>query len=64
MLFRSHSVLVQSRLTFGLVNYSNKVGTRMTGLMLLIVIGSIFAALGLAAMRWGVDTRDSAVTIR
>jgi hypothetical protein len=36
----------------------------MIGLVLLIAIGSIFAALGLAAMRYGVDTRDWAFGIR
>ena len=36
----------------------------MTGLMLLLVIGLILAAIDLAALRWGVDTRDSAVAIR
>ena len=30
----------------------------MIGLMLLVSLGVVFAALGLAAMRWGVDTRD------
>ena len=36
----------------------------MIGLVLLVVIGSVFAALGLAAMRWGVDTRDWAFGLR
>jgi nitrogen fixation-related uncharacterized protein len=35
----------------------------MIGLMLLVTVGAIFAALGLAAMRWGVDTRDWAFGI-
>ena len=30
----------------------------MSGIILIVAIVSIFAALGLAAMRWGVDTRD------
>ena len=30
----------------------------MTAVILMVAIGSIFAALGFAAMRWGVDTRD------
>jgi hypothetical protein len=30
----------------------------MSGIILIVAIASIFAALGLAAMRWGVDTRD------
>ena len=30
----------------------------MLGLVLLIALGAMFAAFGLAAMRWGVDTRD------
>lgn len=36
----------------------------MFGLMLFFAIGVIFAALGLAAMRWGVDTRDWTFAIR
>jgi hypothetical protein len=36
----------------------------MLGLMLFIVIGSLFAAFGIAAMRWGVDTRDWRFGIR
>ncbi len=31
--------------------------------LLIIAVASIFAALGLAAMRWGVDTRDWTVGI-
>lgn len=30
----------------------------MTGLMLLLVLGSIIAILDVAAMRWGADSRD------
>jgi len=30
----------------------------MLGLVLLIALGAMFAAFGLADMRWGVDTRD------
>ena len=30
----------------------------MIGLVLFIAIGAVFAALGLAAMRWGIDTGD------
>ena len=30
----------------------------MSGIILIVAIGSIVAALGLAAMRWGVDPRD------
>lgn len=36
----------------------------MIGLTLLLTLGLILFVLDLAAMRWGVDTRDSAVTIR
>ena len=36
----------------------------MTGVIILVVIGSILAALGLAAMRWGVDTRDWSFGLR
>ena len=36
----------------------------MIGLVLLIAIASVFAALGLAAMRWGVDTRDWSFGLR
>lgn len=36
----------------------------MAGLILFIVIGSIFAALGLASARWGVDTRDWSFKLR
>lgn len=36
----------------------------MVGLVLFIVIGAVFAAFGLAAMRWGVDTRDWTFSIR
>ena len=36
----------------------------MIGLMLLVTVGAIFAALGLAAMRWGVDTLDWAFGMR
>jgi hypothetical protein len=36
----------------------------MTGFILMVAIGSIFAALGLAAMRWGVDTRDWSFGLR
>ena len=36
----------------------------MIGLMVFIAIGAVFAALGLAAMRWGVDTRDWQFGIR
>lgn len=30
----------------------------MVGLMLFILVGMAFAALGMAAVRWGVDSRD------
>jgi hypothetical protein len=40
------------------MKYSNKAGSRMIGLLLIIAAASMFAALGIAAMRWGVDTRD------
>ena len=30
----------------------------MVGLVLFIIVGIAFAALGMAAARWGVDTRD------
>ena len=36
----------------------------MIGLVLFVTIGAIFAALGLAAMRWGVDTRDWSCGLR
>ena len=36
----------------------------MLGLLSLAVMGTIFAALGLAAMRWGVDTRDWSFQLR
>ncbi len=36
----------------------------MIGLVLFIAIGAVFAAFGLAAMRWGVDTRDWQFGIR
>lgn len=36
----------------------------MAGLILFIVIGSIFAGLGLATARWGVDTRDWSFQLR
>ena len=36
----------------------------MDGLIILFIIGSIFAALGLSAMRWGVDTREWSFGIR
>lgn len=36
----------------------------MIGLTLLLTMGLILVALDLAALRWGVDTRDSAVAIR
>lgn len=36
----------------------------MAGLLLFIAIGSVFAALGLASARWGVDTRDWRFQIR
>jgi hypothetical protein len=35
----------------------------MAGLMLFALLGVIFAALGFAAMRWGVDTRDWSLSI-
>jgi hypothetical protein len=35
----------------------------MAVVFLFIVIGSIFAALGLAAARWGVDTREWTIGI-
>lgn len=36
----------------------------MIGLTLLLTMGLILVILDLAALRWGVDTRDSAVAIR
>jgi nitrogen fixation-related uncharacterized protein len=30
----------------------------MTALLVLVVISAVFAALGMAALRWGADTRD------
>ena len=30
----------------------------MIGLVLFMLVGAMFASLGLAAARWGVDTRD------
>ena len=36
----------------------------MIGFVLLLAVVSILIVLDLAALRWGVDTRDSAVTIR
>ena len=36
----------------------------MPGIIILVAIGSVFAALGLAAMRWGVDTRDWSFGLR
>lgn len=36
----------------------------MIGLALLLTMGLILVVLDLAALRWGVDTRDSAVAIR
>ena len=36
----------------------------MIGLVLFIAIGAMFAALGVAAMRYGVDTRDWQFSIR
>lgn len=36
----------------------------MVGMLLLLIVGTILAALGLAAMRWGVDSRDSSYRIR
>jgi hypothetical protein len=36
----------------------------MIGLVLFIAIGAMFAALGVAAMRYGVDTRDWQFGIR
>jgi hypothetical protein len=30
----------------------------MVGLVLFILVGAAFAALGMAAARWGVDSRD------
>ena len=35
----------------------------MDGIVLFVILGAMFAALGLAAMRWGVDTRDWSFTI-
>jgi hypothetical protein len=35
----------------------------MTGLLLFALLGVIFAALGFATMRWGVDTRDWSLSI-
>jgi hypothetical protein len=35
----------------------------MAVVFLFIVIGSLFAALGLAAARWGVDTREWTIGI-
>jgi len=35
----------------------------MIGLVLLIIIGLVFAGLGLASLRWGTDTRDHALGI-
>jgi hypothetical protein len=35
----------------------------MAVVFLFIVIGSLFAALGLAAARWGVDTREWTIRI-
>ncbi len=35
----------------------------MIGLVLLIIIGLVFAGLGLASLRWGTDTRDYAIGI-
>ncbi len=57
-------MVVQSNLELGLIHYSNKVGAGMAGLILFIVIGSFFAALGLASARWGVDTRDWSFRLR
>ena len=57
-------MVVQSNLELGLIHYINKVGAGMAGMLLFLVIGSIFAALGLAAARWGVDTRDWSFQIR
>ncbi len=36
----------------------------MIGLVLVIAISAVFAAFGLAAMRWGADTRDWTFSIR
>jgi hypothetical protein len=36
----------------------------MLGLLSLAVIATVFAALGLAAMRWGVDTREWSFSLR
>jgi len=35
----------------------------MIGLVLLIVIGLVFAGLGFASLRWGTDSRDHALGI-
>ena len=35
----------------------------MIGLVLLIIIGLVFASLGLASLRWGTDSRDHAIGI-
>ncbi len=35
----------------------------MIGLVLLIIIGLVFAGLGLASLRWGTDSRDHAIGI-
>ncbi len=36
----------------------------MIGLIVFLTMGLILVVLDLAALRWGVDTRDSAVAIR
>lgn len=35
----------------------------IAGLLLFAVLGAMFAALGFAAMRWGIDTRDWSLSI-
>lgn len=35
----------------------------MIGFALLIIIGLVFAGLGLASLRWGTDSRDYAIEI-
>ena len=35
----------------------------MAGILLFVLLGAIFAALSVATMRWGVDTRDWSLSI-
>ena len=35
----------------------------MAGILLFALLGAIFAALSVATMRWGVDTRDWSLSI-